>query len=190
MKTPIITIAQVQDAIMAHWLRFGEGPNVDEIAALLKVKAPMLRRFLRGTAPKTGWNNDELGLLDDARVPGFITKAANRHYHTHVTWEPGVEYLRALVRGEREHEHEWLVRALVMPLGQTSFGGLKREYKVIARTEGGARKQAKALALAEFPGGLHDNSSFRHVEWLGKHFVSTPATIDAAIARAEAGGIE
>lgn len=169
-------IEQIRDAVMSHWLRYGRGADVEDIAAKLGVPVSTVRATINTTSRS--------GRLIEARIPGLVTHEGGSYgrgmgnYPTR--WTPDESYLRATLRGEGSGEHEWKVRARIV--GRSVFGNGERTYDVIATSESAALSQARAIAEKEH-GPLHENSTFR-AEWWGRFFVGSKASIEAAIERA------
>lgn len=174
------TLLRIRDAIVAHWLRHAEGPDVREIAERMQMSVGRVSAALKSTERFTG------GGIADSRVPGCETHPGssyggrgNGSYPTR--WTPTIAYLRALVRGEGSYEHEWSVRLSV----PESSWSRKFAFAIIAFTEEDAIAEAKRRVTAEMKKAPHFNSRIE-VEWRGRHFPGSADEIKAAVERHEA----
>lgn len=161
-KNTPIDLLKVRDAVVAHWLRTGSGPDVTELVDALDVPVSRLSNALRASA----YGGD--GRLEESQVPGCNTRPGGSRgsrgtYPT--TWTPSGEHLRALLRDEGRKLHAWKVHVSVVPMRHLVVGNPTKTYKVNAPTEAEAERRALELAAREY-GPLHSNTSKR-AEWLG-----------------------
>lgn len=173
----------IRDAIVALWLRGPgmQGPDVSEIAQYLNAPESQVRATLRASSR---YDN-----IDGSAVPGCKTHEhgsyggrGNGSYPAR--WTPTIDLLRALLRGEDQHEHEWTVHVDVVTMKRAYHFSPRATYKVVAFTEDAARAEARRLATLQF-GELHSNTSYR-IEWRGRHFPGSKDEIEASVARHEA----
>lgn len=161
-KKTTFDLLDVRDAVVEHWLRTGNGPDVTELANALDVSVARLRAALRASA----WGGN--GRLDESQVPGCKTRAGGslglRGTYP-ATWVPDEKHLRALLRGEGHRLHTW--KARVEAVSMRALGGGTKTYVVNATTEVDARKLALECATRDF-GPLHSNTDI-YIEWIGPY---------------------
>lgn len=154
------TLDEISRAVLALWLRTKRSASSDDIARHLGVSTTSVRKVI---AASTRYND-----LDCSRVPGCRTHhggsggALGRYP---ASWSPDTGTLCALIRGEGEGMHRWLITGTVLPVKRAVWDRKVHE-EVLASTESEALTKVRDAAVAQ-NGELHSNTRL-DVEWLGR----------------------